>query len=175
VTYEFPRPISPDHDVAAFCSGESSLDDWLRRRALAGEVTGASRTFVTIQAGSRTVVGYYALAAGSVRTETMPGRVRRNMPDPIPVVVLARLAVSRQHQGAGLGTSLLQDAIRRSLAAAMSVGMRAMIVHALTESAGRFFERLGFVEAPPGSLIYVATIADLRRTLGVGDPGNESA
>ena len=168
MTYVYPRPIAADDDVTGFACGQPSLDDWLRRRALVGETTGASRTFVTTPLGSRTVVGYYALAAGSVRAESVPGRVRRNMPDPIPVVVLARLAVSTAHQGAGLGTSLLQDAVLRSVAAATSVGMRAIVVHALTEEAGRFYARLGFVEAPPGNLLYVATIPDLVRTLGVG-------
>jgi len=165
VTYTQPRPITVDDAVVGFRCGHDSLDDWLRRRALANESTGATRTFVTTPLGVPTVAGFYALAAGSVRTDSVTGRVRRNMPDPIPVVVLARLAVDVSHQGAGLGTSLLQDAIRRSVAAAQSVGMRAMLVHALTESAGEFYARLGFAESPPGSLVFVATIADLARTL----------
>ena len=164
--YERPRPIAEGDDVMGFTCGEASLDEWLRRRALSNESGGASRTFVTTPVGSRTIAGYYALAAGSVQAETMPGRVRRNMPDPIPVVILARLAVSTSHQGVGLGTSLLQDAVIRSVAAALSVGMRAMVVHALTEAAGRFYAKLGFIEAPPDSLTYVAAIADLVRTLG---------
>ena len=162
--YERPRPITERDNVDAFSCGDRSLDDWLKRRAVANEAVGASRTFVTTPVGSSAVAGYYALAAGSVRADTMPGRVRRNVPDPIPVVILARLAVSTEHQGARLGTSLFQDAVVRSVAAATSVGMRAMIIHALPGASG-FYERLGFVEAPPGSLTYVATIADLMRTL----------
>jgi len=169
--YERPRPIAAADNVGAFSCGDRSLDDWLKRRAVANEATGASRTFVTTPVGSSEVAGYYALAAGSVRAGTMPGRVRRNMPDPIPVVVLARLAVSADHQKAGLGISLLQDAVVRSVAAATSVGMRAMIIHALP-GAGGFYERLGFVEAPPGSLTYVATIADMMRTLHCEDDLN---
>ncbi len=166
MTYDSPHPISADHDVASFRCGRTSLDDWLRRRAFPNEAAGASRTFVTTLSGSLTVVGYYALAAGSVRLDTVSGRIRRNMPDPIPVVVLARLAVDTRHQKSGLGRSLLQDAIVRSVSAATTVDMRAMIIHALTEEAGLFYVKLGFAEMAAGRLTYAATIADLVQTLG---------
>jgi GNAT superfamily N-acetyltransferase len=167
-TFTPPRPIRAGDDLAGFAAGAAELDDWLRRRALANETTGASRTFVTCPSGDGPVAGYYALAAGSIDPADAPGRVRRNMPLPIPVVVLARLAVDRPHQGLGLGSSLLRDAIVRSVAAASEIGLRAMLVHALGQNALAFYERLGFTASPPRHLTYVATLTDLRQTLGLG-------
>src|SRR5690348_4037305 len=106
-----PQKLSSDHDLSQFDCGEAALDDWLRRRALQNEESGASRTYV-VCAGKR-VVGYYALAVGAVAHVGAPGRVRRNMPDPVPVMVLGRLAVDQSAQGQNIGQSLLRDAILR--------------------------------------------------------------
>src|SRR5712692_10404299 len=103
-----PEHLTAAHDVSAFDSGVQDLDDWLRKRALANEETGASRTYVVCAVGR--VVGYYALASGGVAQAQAPGRVRRNMPDPMPVMILGRLAVDRGWQGKNLGGSLLRDA-----------------------------------------------------------------
>jgi GNAT superfamily N-acetyltransferase len=110
---EAPEPLSDKHDLSRFDSGELVLDDWLRRRALPNEASGASRTYV-VCAGNR-VVGYYTLAVGSVTHEKVPGRVKRNMPDPVPVMVIGRLAVDKSVQGRGIGSGLLRDGIMRTL------------------------------------------------------------
>jgi len=146
-----PEHLTPAHDIAAFDSGIPALDDWLKRRALANEESGGSRTYV-VCAGGR-VVGYYALATGGAVQEVATGRVRRNMPDPVPVMVLARLAVDRAYQDRGLGASLLRDAILRILQAAELGGIRAILVHAISAEAKRFYERHGFllVELTDGS------------------------
>src|SRR5437660_2547427 len=106
-----PEPLGDDHDTESFDSGEANLDDWLRRRSRANQASGASRTYVVCE--EKRVVGYYALAAGAIAQEVVAGKFRRNMPDPIPVVVLARLAVDRGYQGRGLGRALFRDAARR--------------------------------------------------------------
>jgi GNAT superfamily N-acetyltransferase len=111
-----PALLDSGHDVGQFCSGESELDDWLKRRALKNQDTGASRTYA-ITDGTR-VVGYYCLSAGGVAQVQVPGRVRRNMPDPIPVMIISRLAVDQMFQGQGLGRALLRDALLRTLQAA---------------------------------------------------------
>ncbi|HUF91582.1 MAG TPA: GNAT family N-acetyltransferase [Candidatus Limnocylindria bacterium] len=108
-----PEHLTPEHDLAPFDSGVPALDDWLKRRALANETAGGSRTYV-VCAGRR-VIDYYALATGAVALAAATGRVRRNMPDSVPVMVLARLAVDRSYQDRGLGTDLLRDAILRIL------------------------------------------------------------
>lgn len=102
--FSAPEPLAAGHILEAFDSGVASLDDWLRRRAMQNQTSGASRTFVACESGQ--VIAYYALAASAVAPSEAPGRFRRNMPDPIPVVVLARLAIDRSHQGHGLGRAL---------------------------------------------------------------------
>jgi len=159
-----PEHVTPEHDLAAFDSGIPALDDWLKRRALANEETGASRTYV-VRAGSR-VVGYYALATGGVAQAAATGRVRRNMPDPVPVMLLGRLAVDRAYQDRGLGAGLLRDAILRTLQAADLAGIRAILVHAISEEAKRFYGRHGFVESPVDPMTLMITVADAERALG---------
>jgi GNAT superfamily N-acetyltransferase len=141
-----PSPLSEVHDCTDFDSGRPQLDAWLRERALRNQRTGASRTYVACE-GVR-VVAFYSLAAGAVAHREAPGKLKRNMPDPIPVMVLGRLAVDRAFQGHGLDRALLQDAILRTLQAADIAGLRAIIVHAKDESAQRFYERFGFLPAP---------------------------
>jgi GNAT superfamily N-acetyltransferase len=162
-----PRPIRALDSFEGFDCGEAELNDWLVKRAWANEQGDASRTFVTSPSAGGGVAGYYALAAGSVDPAEVPGRVRRNMPAPIPVVILARLAVDKRYQGQGVGSSLLRDAIVRAVAASGQIGIKAMIIHALNDKALAFYTGLGFTESPPGHLTCVATMADLRRTLGV--------
>src|SRR2546421_1048372 len=137
-----PEPLDARHRIDDFSSGSPVLDDWLKRRALANQVSGASRTFVTCGAG--TVVGYYSLASSAVSVAKAPGRFRRNMPDPIPVIVLARLAVVSRYQRRGIGRALFQDAARRVINAADAIGIRGMIVHAISEDAAGFHRNLGF-------------------------------
>jgi GNAT superfamily N-acetyltransferase len=147
-----PEPLGPEHDCVAFDCGEPVLNDWLKKRALANQRTGASRTFVVADPSGR-VVGYYALAAGAVDHADATGAVRRNMPDPIPVMVLARLAVDRSLQGKKLGASLLKDAVLRCLAVAENAGVRAILVHALNDAARKFYISYGFAESPADPMV----------------------
>jgi len=156
-----PQPLTEAHELAGFESGVPSLDDWLRRRALQNRGSGASRSFVVCDSGA-TVVGYYALAASAVAVDASPGRFRRNMPDPIPVVVLARLAIDRAHHGRGLGRALFQDAALRVLQAAETIGIRGMLVHAISEEARAFYVRLGLVPSPLDPMTLMTTLDDLR-------------
>ena len=158
-----PEHLTAAHDVSGFDSGVPDLDDWLRKRALANEDTGASRTYV-VCAGGR-VVGYYALASGGVAQAQAPGRVRRNMPDPVPVMILGRLAVDRSWQGQSLGRSLLRDAVLRILQAAEIGGIRAILVHAISEEAKRFYQRYGFGESPADPMTLMMTVADAEKAL----------
>ena len=138
-----PEPLTSGHLLDAFDCGEPVLDEWLRRRALGNQACGASRTFVVTDLSGR-VMGYYALAAGAVAHDTATSAVRRNMPDPVPVLVLGRLAVDRQAQGMALGAALLQDAVRRAIGVSADAGVRALLVHALSEQAKRFYLHFGF-------------------------------
>ena len=162
-TLQPPEPLSEAHDCAGFNSGEPSLDDWLQRRARANQTSGASRTFVTCD--TTRVVGYYALASGAITLELAPGRFRRNMPNPIPVVVLARLAVDRFWQGKGIGRALFRDAARRVAQAADVIGIRGIVVHAISEEAKRFYLALGFDPSPHEQMTLLITLTDLRAAL----------
>lgn len=142
-----PEPLAAAHLLADFECGEASLDEWIKRRAWGNQQSGASRTFVVADNDGR-VWGYYAMAAGAVSHQTATGSVRRNMPDPIPVMVLARLAVDRRAQGTRLGAALLQDAVNRAVAVSHNAGVRALLVHSLDDRAKRFYEHYGFQESP---------------------------
>lgn len=158
-----PEPLAAHHDTAAFACGVDSLDHWLKQRALKNQATGASRTFVVCE-GKR-VVAYYALASSAVAVEAATGSLRRNMPDPIPVVILGRLAIDRSLQGSGMGRALVRDACLRVVAAADAIGIRGMMVHALSESARAFYERVGFDPSPLDPMTLMATLSDLRAGL----------
>ena len=142
-----PQPLAATHLLDDFSCGESSLDEWLKRRALANQLNGASRTFVVVDQQS-SVHGYYAMAAGAVAHQTATSGVRRNMPDPIPVMVLARLAMDQRAQVIGLGAALLQDAVHRAVIVSQNAGVRALLVHALHVQAKQFYEHYGFQESP---------------------------
>jgi predicted N-acetyltransferase YhbS len=142
-----PQPLTADHQLNTFNCGETSLDEWLKRRALLNQTNGASRTFVVVDE-SQLVMGYYALAAGAVHHQDATRSIRQNMPDPIPVMVLARLAVDIRTQGMQLGAGLLRDAVDRSIAVAKNTGVRALLVHALHERAKQFYLYFGFQASP---------------------------
>ena len=141
-----PEPITAAHILADFDCGTASLNDWLKRQALKNEISGASRTFATCK--DLQVVGFYALAVGSVNRKESPGKIKRKMPEPIPVMVLGRLAVDTQCQKSGIGRGLLKDAVIRTIKAANHAGIRALVVHALSEEAKKFYLRHGFLESP---------------------------
>ena len=158
-----PERLSADHDFSSFNSGTPVLDDWLRRRGLPNQDSGASRTYV-ICAGDR-VIGYYALAAGAVAQEEANGRARRNMPNPIPAMVLGRLAIDVAYRGRGLGRALLRDAILRSAQAAEIAGIRVLLVHALSVDARNFYERCGFQASPLDPMTLMITLGDIEQPL----------
>ena len=159
-----PEPLAPDHELEAFDSGIAALDEWLKRRARRNEAEGASRTFV-VSAGRR-VAGYYSLAAGSILHAAATGKVRRNMPDPVPVLLLGRLAVDRVWQGRGLGADLLSDAVLRAIGAAESIGVRAILVHAISDGAKAFYEKHGFRPSPVEPMTLMITLEEARRMIG---------
>jgi GNAT superfamily N-acetyltransferase len=139
--------LNDRHLLDGFQCGEQLLDEWLTQRALANQMSGASRTFVIADASQR-VFGYYTLAAGSAARKSAPSIIRRNTPDPVPVIVLGRLAVSTVVQGQRLGSALLRDALLRCQAVALHAGVKAMMVHALTEAAAGFYRTHGFLPSP---------------------------
>lgn len=142
-----PQALGAQHRLDPFSCGETTLDDWLKRRALTNQLSGASRTFVVTDHENR-VYGYYAMAAGAVTHAMATPGVRRNMPDPLPVMVLARLAVDRQAKGIKLGAAMLQDAVKRAVAVSQNAGVRALLVHALNDPAKQFYEHYGFQPSP---------------------------
>lgn len=158
-----PQLLAAHHVLSDFACGEPSLDDWLKRRALANQAGGASRTYVVCQ--GHQVVAYYALASGIVAVEHATGRFRRNMPNPIPVAVLARLAIDLAWQGRGLGRALFRDAASRVAQAADVIGIRGILVHALTEKAKDFYLALGFNPSPFDPMTLMVTLADVRAAL----------
>jgi len=158
-----PEKLRHDHDLSRFECGEPALDDWLRRRAGQNEASGASRTYV-VCVGLK-VVAYYALAVGAVAHASAPGRVRRNMPAPVPVMIIGRLAVDQEFHGHGLGQGLLRDAVLRTLQAADIAGIRAILVHAISSDAQRFYEKHGFVRSPIDPMMLMITLADVAREL----------
>ena len=156
-----PVALNTEHRLSDFNCGESSLNDWLKRRALANQHNGASRTFVvTDRLGE--VFGYYALAAGAVSHNMASNSIKRNMPDPIPVMVLARLAVDKRAQGMYLGASLLQDAVNRAVAVSHNAGVRALLVHALHDRAKQFYEHYGFQISPAHPITLMLRLSSLK-------------
>jgi len=151
-----PAPLSATHILDAFDCGEPVLNEWLKRRALKNENSGASRTFVVCR--DNQVIGYYALATGSVMRKEAPGKVRRNMPEPVPVMVLSRLAVDRNAQSSGIGRGLLRDAILRTLVVSQQAGLKALLVHALSQDARKFYLRCGFLESPLDPMVLMITL-----------------
>lgn len=158
-----PEPLGPPHQVAAFDCGAPTLNEFLSRQALANHQSGTAKTFVATT-DSHGVVGYYSLAAAQILYADAPSRRQKSPPrHPIPVVLLARLAVDRAGQGNGLGAGLLKDAIVRVLAAAEGVGVRALLVHARDEAAKAFYERYDFAPLPGYPMHLVLLLKDARR------------
>ena len=160
VKFAEPRPLNSSHNVAGFGCGDDSLDEWLRRSALINQASGSARTFVTCI--DDRVVGYYALASGAVSRAGASPRVAKLMPEPIPVLLLARLAVDQAVQGQGLGWRLLRDAILRTLQVADQVGVRALPAHALDQRAAEFYARYDFQPAPTDPLHMMLPLKDAR-------------
>jgi GNAT superfamily N-acetyltransferase len=155
-----PEPLAGHHQFADFVCAEASLERWLKQRALSNEGKGASRTFVVCHEAQ--VVGYYCLSAGSVLHESVPGSLKRNMPEPIPVILVGRLAVHSRWQGKGIGSGLLKDAVLRAINVSKEIGARALLCHAISQNAKHFYEHYGFVESPIDAMMMMLDLASLR-------------
>ncbi len=158
-----PEKLNSLHQIETFDSGNSQLDEWLKRRALKNESEGASRTYVLCD--RQAVIAYYCLATGAIAQTAATGKVRRNMPDPIPVMVIGRLAVDRNCQGRGIGRALLRDAIHRTLQAAEIAGIRAILVHAISEDAKQFYQKCGFTVSPMEPMTLMVKVSDVIASL----------
>lgn len=154
-----PEPLAPVHDLDKFQCEEPSLERWLKERARQNEAQGASRTYVV--AAGREVVGYYCLSAGAVSYEVATSNVRRDMPNPIPVLVLGRLAVHRTWANQGIGTGLLKDALLRSIPVAEKLGARALLCHAISPRAKEFYFKYGFEESPLEPMMLMVNLSAL--------------
>lgn len=163
-----PERLTPQHDLSEFRNGKhDSLDVWLRDRALASEGLSA-RTYVVCAGKSpNRVVGYYAISTAMAHRSSLPGaKLRRGMPDEVPLLLIGRLAVDMTHQRRGLGTDLLIDALRRCLNAADTAGARAVITHAIDDDAMSLYERHGFLRCPLGERTMLMPIETVRLLVG---------
>lgn len=158
-----PTPITAEHNITDFDSGEVSLNSWLQKRALKNQAAGASRCFVVCH--DKTVVGYYCLSAGAISHEASPKSMRRNMPDPMPVILLGRLAIDKRYHNQGIGQALLRDAMLRAVNVSKDTGVFAILVHALSEPAKQFYLSRGFVESPLQPMTLMMTLETIRSIL----------
>jgi len=165
VTLAPPTFLQSGHDVSAFSSGHATLDEWLQRRALANQKSGASRIYAVTKQQSQIVVAYYALASGALALRDATGKLRRNMPDPIPMAILGRLAVDQTFHGQGLGRALFRDATIRILRAADEIGIRGLMVHAISDEASGFYQALGLQVAPSEPRLFMMTLEELRAAM----------
>jgi len=162
VSLRGPEPLAAPHRLEGFDCGKPSLNDWLLRHARQAQASGSAKTFVV--ADDDRVAGYFSLTVGQVDTLEAPERIRKGMGQyPVPVVILARLAVSLQDQGRGIGFGMLQDAIRRTLLIAEQAGIRALLTHPIDEAAARFYTRFGFIASPLREQQLLLLLKDARR------------
>ena len=159
-----PEVLHEKHLLEQFDCGKPTLNEWLLRHARQAQSSGSAKTFVVCE--DNVVVGYFSLTVGQVETYDAPERIRRGMGQyPIPVVILARLAVSKMHQGSGLGVGMLQDAIRRTMMISEQVGIRALLTHPIDEVASKFYERFGFISSPVRERQLVLLLKDARKLI----------
>jgi GNAT superfamily N-acetyltransferase len=165
VTWRAPQPLAVQHRLDCFDCGQPTLNNWLLHHARQAQGSGSARTFVVADQDDR-VVGYFSLSVGQVDTAEAPERLRQGMGRfPLPVVILARLAVSREYQGLGIGVGMLQDAIRRTLLIAEQAGIRAILAHPLNEDAAGFYLRFGFIPSPLRQQQLLLLLKDARKIL----------
>lgn len=158
-----PSPITPHHDLSQFACGHEALDDWLKARALKSEGQTA-RTYICAE--RNVAVGFYCISSASVRLDAAPGKLRRNSPDPVPMIVLGRLAVAQTHARRGIGAGLLKDALLRSIETSRIIGVRGVLVHAIDDDAAAFYRKFDFVEFPADSRTMFLAIDTAIRALG---------
>ncbi len=163
MTLRAPEPLAAQHLLEGFDCGKPALNDWLLRHARQAQGSGSARTFVGAEDDGR-VAGYFSLTVGQVDTLEAPERIRKGMGQyPLPVVILARLAVSIHDQGRGIGFGLLQDAIRRTMLIAEQAGIRAMLTHPIDQEAAQFCIRFGFIASPLREQQRLLLLKDARR------------
>lgn len=163
MTLRAPQPLAAQHRLEGFDCGKPALNDWLLRHARQAQGSGSAKTFVVADDDDR-VAGYFSLTVGQVDTLEAPDRIRKGVGQyPVPVVILARLAVSREHHGRGMGVGMLQDAIRRTLVIAEQAGVRAMLTHPIDEDAARFYARFGFLASPLRERQLLLLLKDARK------------
>ena len=165
MTLARPEPLRSDHDVSDFSCGHATLDEWLRRRALANQKAGASRIYVVTHDRGLKVAAYYAIASGALAVRDAAGKLRRTMPDPIPMAILGRLAIDQNFQRQGLGRALFRDAVVRIMRAADEVGIRGLMVHAISDEAAAFYQALGLQAAPEEPRLFMITLEELRAAM----------
>ena len=163
VKYSPPQSISPEHILENFDCGETSLNDWLRKRALKNDLSDASRTYVVCS--ENVVVAYYSLHLGCIQNSQAVRKIKRNMPDPIPAIVLGRLAVDRLHQGKGLARALIKDMFLRAIQVSDLAGTKAVLVKALNEKVTAFYQSFGFVQSKTDPFLLMKAIAEVRASL----------
>jgi GNAT superfamily N-acetyltransferase len=157
-----PSAITSTHDLDQFRSGNEALDDWLRFRALKSEGRSA-RTYVV--AFGRQVLGYYCISTGAEKRVNVPSKLSRNMPEPVPLITLGRLAVDVSYQGKGMGAGMLRDALQRVLQMSQIAGSRAVIVHAIDQNAMSFYLKYGFIEFPTGTQTMFLPVETIARAI----------
>ena len=159
MTLPAPTLLTAQHALEFFDCGVVSLNEWLKRRAHPNQINGASRTYVVVD--HQKVIAYYCLASGGLALNDAPSSVRRNMPDPVPMAILGRLAVDQQWHGKGLGSALLSDAVERTIQAASILGIRGLLVHTLNDKAKTFYEHYGFKSSPTQPMTLVMSIKNV--------------
>ena len=165
MTWRPPEPLAVHHRLEGFDCGKPTLNQWLLHHARQAQTSGSARTFVVAEQENR-VAAYFSLTVGQVDTVEAPERIRQGMGRfPLPVVILARLAVSRKNQGCGIGVGMLQDAIRRTLVIAEQAGIRAILTHPIDEDAARFYTRFGFIASPLRQQQLLLLLKDARKIL----------
>ncbi|MBA2766968.1 MAG: GNAT family N-acetyltransferase [Solirubrobacterales bacterium] len=167
MAYRRPEPLAKHHRLDTFACGKPALDEWLVRHARSAHASDSARVYVTTIEDGEAVVGYYALAAAQVAPQDATARARQGQPRarPVPAIILARLAVDHHHQRAGVGRSLLQDAVLRCVTAAEAIGARLLLVHAKHAAAKAWYQQYGFEESPTGPLHLQILMKDLRAQL----------
>jgi GNAT superfamily N-acetyltransferase len=162
MTLRDPESLGSKHQISTFDCGKSLLNDWLLRHARQAQGSGSAKTFVVTE--NERVAGYFSLTVGQIDTIDAPDRIRKGMGQyPIPVVILARMAVDLAYQGQGIGVGMLQDAIRRTMLIAEQAGIRAMLTHPIDEEAARFYTRFGFIASPLQEQQYLLLLKDARQ------------
>lgn len=151
-----PTLLTKEARLDGFACGIDSLDDWLKKRAYPNQISGASRTYVVKE--NDNVIGYYCLASGALALNSAPSAIRRNMPDPVPLAILGRFAIDKSHQNKGLGVALLQDAVIRTAQAADILGIRGLLVHALSDDVKAFYQHHGFIASPTQPMTLILSL-----------------